>query len=207
MPIKVTIFSDFVCPFCFVGKGLIEHFKKEFDIEETWIPKELHPETPPEGRLAADFIDPFDLEQVVMTCNQRGAPYGIEFNEITVLANSRLALEAAEFAREAGSFPVFHDQMFRAYFTHGRNIGDMAVVLDVAAECGLDVHALKEALEDHRYSPKIEEGIAMAKAAGVTAIPTFLIEGQLPITGAVNDDLLRRALQRASDAHPVSARK
>jgi len=196
----MTIFSDFVCPFCFVGKGLVEHFKKEFDIEETWVPKELHPETPPEGLLAADIIDPFDMEQVIMTCNQRGAPYGIELNEITLLPNSRLALEATEFARDAGAFSAFHDRLFRAYLTNGENIGDRTVILDHAVQCGLDAHALNEALEDRRYTPRIEQGLSMAKAAGVTAIPTFLIQGQLPITGVVNEQLLRKALERAANS-------
>ncbi|WP_319582925.1 DsbA family protein [uncultured Pseudodesulfovibrio sp.] len=200
MPIKVTIFSDFVCPFCFVGSGIIDRLRQDFDILDTWLPHELHPETPPEGRPLDDLVDRFDLDQVIMTCNQRGKPYGIEFARAEILFNSRLSLEAAEFARDAGRYHDFHGRMFRAGFTEGRNIGDMAVVLDVAARTGLDPDPLKQALIDHRYAARVAEGSIKAKEAGVTALPTFIVEGQPRITGAVDESVIRKALQEAREA-------
>jgi predicted DsbA family dithiol-disulfide isomerase len=197
MPIDVTIFSDFVCPFCFVGTGIIDHLKRDFDITDTWLPHELHPETPPEGQALDDLFDRFDIDQVTMTCNRRGGPYGIGFTRMTLLANSRLALEAAEFARDAGRFHDFHGRMFRAGFTEGRNIGDMAVVLDVAGRSGLDPAGLKEALADHRYAARVADGSRRAGEAGVTALPTFLVEGRPRITGAVDESVLRQALEAA----------
>lgn len=197
MPIELTIFSDFVCPFCFVGSGIIDHLRRDFDIRDTWLPHQLHPETPPEGHPVDELMDRFDIDQVIMTCNQRGKPYGIRFTRMTTLSNSRLALEAAEFARDAGRFHDFHGRMFRACFTEGRNIGDMAVVLDVAVRSGLDRDGVKEALADHRYAARLADGSARAKAAGVTAIPTFVVQGQPSITGAVDEAVLRRTLEAA----------
>ena len=199
MPINVTIFSDFVCPFCFIGSGIIDRLRPDFDIRDTWVPHELHPETPPEGRPLDDLVDRFDLDNVIMTCNQRGEPYGIRFARAEMLFNSRLSLEAAEFARDAGCYHDFHGRMFRAGFTDGRNIGDMEVVLDVAARTGLELEPLKAALADHRYADRVADGSKKAREAGVTALPTFIVEGQPRITGAVDESVLRQALQTARE--------
>jgi predicted DsbA family dithiol-disulfide isomerase len=146
-----------------------------------------------------ELFDRFDIDQVTMTCNRRGEPYGIRFTEMTLLSNSRLALEAAEFARDAGRYRAFHERMFRACFTEGRNIGDMNVILDVAGNSGLDATALTDALADRRYGQRVEDGSRRAREAGVTAIPTFIIEGQPAVTGAVNESILREKIQAAME--------
>ncbi|MCJ2165564.1 DsbA family protein [Pseudodesulfovibrio sp. S3-i] len=171
-------------------------------MEETWIPHEIHPDTPPQGRIMTELFDQIDIDQVTMSCNQRGKPYGIRFKEMTLLANSRLALEAAEFARDAGAFQAFHGRIFEAYFTDGRNIGDLSVILDEAVRCGLDTYALKTALDERVHAGTVAEGSMAARAAGVTAIPTFLIPGQPPITGAVHEEVIRKALQQAASVIP-----
>ena len=147
-----------------------------------------------------ELFNRYDIDQVTRTCNQRGAPYGIRFGKLTRLSNSHLALEAAEFARDAGMYDDFHNRMFKAYFTDGRDIGDRDVILDEAARSGLDVQELKIALDENRYAGRVEDGSRAARAAGVTAIPTFLIEGQPPITGAVHEDIIRKALHAAARA-------
>jgi predicted DsbA family dithiol-disulfide isomerase len=200
MPIDVTIFSDFVCPFCFIGSGIIDRLRRDFDIRDTWVPHELHPETPPKGRPLDDLADRFDLDNVIMTCNQRGEPYGIRFARAERLFNSRLALEAAEFARDAGRYRDFHGRMFRAGFTEGRNIGEIPAVLDVAARTGLDTEELAAALADHRFAARVADGSKKAGEAGVTALPTFIVDGQPRITGAVDESVLRRALEEALKA-------
>jgi len=131
---------------------------------------------------------------------QRGEPYGIEFCDITLLANSRLSLEMAEFARDAGKYDTVHHALFEAYFTERRNIGEMDILLDIAKKQGLDTAELQAALEDGRYTERVKKGSEQARQAGVTAIPTFVIEGALPITGAIDEGLFRKALQAAQDA-------
>jgi predicted DsbA family dithiol-disulfide isomerase len=200
MPINMTIFSDFVCPFCFLASGILARLKRDFDITDIWLPHELHPETPPEGRPLDELVDRFDVDQVTMTCNQRGKPYGLSFARMELLPSSRLALEAAEFARDAGLFHDFHGRMFRACFSEAQNIGDMSVVLDVAGRTGLDLDGLREALADHRLAARVADGTRRAKEAGVTALPTLIVEGQPPLTGAVDESVLRKALETARDA-------
>lgn len=145
----------------------------------------------------------FDIDQAVITCNQRGAPYGIAFGDMALLSNTRLSLEAAEFAREQGAYHAFHNAVFKAGFTDGKNIGDMDVLLDVGESCGLNRMELQTSLEEHQYAELVAKGSEAAGAAGVTALPTFIIENLPPITGAVHEDAFRKVLQEAV-AHQVA---
>ncbi|BCS88848.1 hypothetical protein PSDVSF_20900 [Pseudodesulfovibrio sediminis] len=146
----------------------------------------------------ADLFDRRDIDQVTQTCNERGKPYGIKFGEIRRLSNSHRALEAAEFARVKGRYDALHSALFTAYFTHGRDIGNMPVLRELAAENGLDPDAMETAIVEGRFSEQVALGSEQAGQVGVTAIPTFLIEGAAPITGAVNESLFREALQAAA---------
>lgn len=202
MSIKITIYSDFVCPFCFIGAGIIDAFRDEFSLQDTWVPHEIHPDTPQEGRDMTELFNQFDIDNITGELRRRGKPYSIEFGDITRLANSRLALEAAEFARDNDAYHRAHMELFKAYFTHGRDIGDRGVLADVVRGCGLDQEAMLAALDKGLYQERVRQGAEAARRAGVTAIPTFVIQGQPPITGAISETLFREALQQAASELP-----
>jgi predicted DsbA family dithiol-disulfide isomerase len=90
--------------------------------------------------------------------------------------------------------------LFKAYFTFGRDIGDRTVLKTVAEDCGLDPNELMAALDEGRYTEQVRRGSDAARRDGVTAVPTFIIEGRPAITGAVSEALFREALQEATDA-------
>ena len=173
--------------------------KKDFDIEDTWIPHEIHPETPAEGRASTELFNQFDIDQVVTTCRQRGEPYNLEFGNMAWLSNTRLSLEAAEFARDMGRYEEFHHNVFKAYFSENRDIGDMAVLLDVAQKSGLNSEKLKLVLDEKRYADRVKEGSETARTDGVTAIPAFFIEGGETITGAVSEERFREVLKSVAE--------
>ena len=147
--------------------------KKEFDIEDQWVSFELHPETPLDGILLADRFPGADIEGMMAHLNHTGAPFGIRFGELKRLSNSRLALQAGEFARDQGAFHQFHDLLFKAYFTDIRDIGRIEVLLDEAGQAGLDAGALKTALEDGTYLSRLEEAGREARRQEVKAIPAL----------------------------------
>lgn len=170
--------------------------KQDYEIEDIWVPHELHPETPSEGQPIAEVFDQFDVDQVTFACRQKGAPYGLEFADMKVLSNTRLALQAAEFARDAGKYHEFHAAAFKAYFAEGRNIGDVDVLGDVARLCGLDEQGMMDALDNGMYARRVSEGSKAARDAGVRAIPAFHIEGCDPIVGAVSEERFREILSK-----------
>lgn len=139
------------------------------------------------------------MDHVLTVCRQRTEQYGLRFGERPWLSNSRLSLEAGEFAREHGRYDAFHHNIFKAYFSDGEDIGDMNVLLEVAKHSGLDPKELEEALDEGRYSVQVSQGSDEARKAGVTAVPTFIIEGHPPITGAIHEDKFREVLQSIVD--------
>jgi predicted DsbA family dithiol-disulfide isomerase len=149
----------------------VERLQREYPVKVEWSPFELHPETPPEGRVRQPRPGANRAEEVARAA-------GLVLRSPPISANSRLALEASEFAREAGAaaFDRFHRAVFRAYFEDGRNIGDREVLVDIARAAGLDGDALLSALTDRRYRAVVDEGIQWAAASGLTSTPTFIFD-------------------------------
>ena len=155
--------------------------KKEFDIDDEWLSFEIHPETPPEGVLLTEHLSHIDWDEMYTGLRKSGKEYNIEFGGVTILANSRKAFEASEFAREQGKYDELHEGLFYAYFTEVRNIGDEDVIMDVASKEGLDTSALKQALDaeiEKRKTgwkapePKIKTGYAYRYSQMVTSAST-----------------------------------
>ncbi|SOB59068.1 DSBA-like thioredoxin domain protein (fragment) [Pseudodesulfovibrio profundus] len=163
------------------------------------MPHEIHPDTPEEGRLMTDLFSQVDVDGVLEACRQHGAKYGIQFRDMEMLRNTRKALAAAEFARDHGKYDDFHHAVFKAYFNHGRDIGSVDTLMDIASSCGLDAKVMVTSLESGIYLERLAEGSAKARSMGVRAIPAFFIEDQPAITGAVAEarfrDILDRMLQ------------
>lgn len=164
-----------------------------------WIGYELHPETPPGGKSLRQLLPGFNPEKMSEGLNRAGAPYGISFNPIEVAANSRLALEACEFARDAGQFEKAHARLYQAYFQEGENIGEKSTLLRLLGEIGLDPHSLNNALDNHVYTSRLELAREKALEHGVTAVPTFIINGSEKIVGAQQYDVFVRHLNAHLD--------
>lgn len=116
-----------------------------------------------------------EIEDVYRQFNDHGRAYGLDFKVNEFLPNSRKALEATEFAREQGEFEAFHGLVFQRYFTDGKDIGDVAVLLGIAGELGLDREVLRRALDTGVYTSVVEANRRRAKDAGVVLLPTFFI--------------------------------
>jgi predicted DsbA family dithiol-disulfide isomerase len=183
MTINVRIFSDFTCPFCYLGAGIIEELKREFDIREEWVGYELHAETPEGGVLLAERFPDHDFDEFFEELRIKGRRYGCEFGNVTLLSNSRKALEAAELARDHGRHDVFHAMVFRAYFGEGRDIGETAVLLDVAAQAGLDQDELCKVLSEGRYAKRLKMARAEGDRHHVQVLPTFVFSDMQRIVG------------------------
>ena len=153
----------------------VERLQREFEIDVEWWPFELHPEIPLEG-IDRSGRNSERRSGYLERLSALAAEDGLDFRSPTRVPNSRWSLEAAEFAREQGAFAPYHRALFEAYFSQGRDIGDVDVLAELAVANGLDDAALREALTSRRYASLVEERTDEARQWGVSGTPTAIFE-------------------------------
>ena len=202
MPLKIVMFSDFVCPFCYIGFDVIQKLKPEFDLQIEWRGFQIHPEWPADGASAAQarqLGDPDARKAAWDRINAMADSVGLAMKPPSVLTNSRRALAAAEFARDSGAdHEAFEERVYRAYFTEDANIGDRDVVLRLATETGLDSAQVADAIDSPKYELRLKNNALTANQRGVSGVPTFFI-GDYPLVGAQSPDVMRSILKRATE--------
>lgn len=171
--------------------------KEEFDLEETWLPFEIHPETPVKGLLFKDAFSGYDSVAFLQSVEAKAKEVGVVFGEQELMCNSRKALICGEYAREKGLYEEFHAAVFKAYFTDGKDIGDEEVLFCIGEEVGLVRRKIADALQNKAYVDFIEKTIKTAKEMDLVAAPTFFIEGYGRIVGAVSVEEFRQAFRKA----------
>ena len=157
---------------------------------------ELHPETPLDGVLLSTRFRGRDLTGFYNQLNARGKEFGIVFGKAGLLPNSKLALQASEYARDQNKYDSFHENMFHAYFTCGLDIGNRDVVANVAEKSGLNEKEMFQAFGDGRYLRRLDEVRKDSEVINLTGVPTFIIENKHKIVGAQPLEVFRDLLQK-----------
>lgn len=134
------------------------------------------------------------MERMFTSLKSYGKLYGIEFKGTDLLSNSHLALAAGEYAKEKGKFEEFHEVVFHTYFTEGKDIGDIGVVLSIAEALGLDKEEIAEKLEDGTYDNVLHHTQEKAHRYDIASTPTFIIDDQYAIVGAQSIENFKEAL-------------
>jgi predicted DsbA family dithiol-disulfide isomerase len=173
----------------------VERLEREYDVEVEWLPFELHPEVPPEGMPVEQLLPAAYRERVEAGVALLAREAGLVLRRPARLANSRLALQAAEFARDAGAFEAAHVALFRAHWEEGRDLGAISTLLDVLGAAGLRVDGLREALERGSYAARIDRARKRADALGIDAIPAH-VAGPYVVLGAQPYPVFEELMQR-----------
>ena len=176
----------------------IEKLKQEFDIEAVLVHFPLHPETPPEGRSMAEMyagrgVDPEAMYQrMKRLMDAEGLPYGRR----THTYNSRLAQELGKWADTQPGGEAIHAALYRAYFVDARNIGDPAILVDIAASVGLSAERAREVIAERRFKDAVDADWAKSRQWGVTGVPTF-VAARYGVVGAQPYEVLEQLLEKA----------
>ena len=191
--LQITLVSDYICPWCYVGLVRLEQLRQDYGITLTACAFDLRPGIPPEGIAREEAskgktYPPGYLDNL----RQTALDVGIELKRPSLVPNTRKAHEATEFARDTGGdLWAVQRVLFRAYFEEERNIGDTDVVVRACADAGVDADALREALDEGRYGGEIEKQMAWSRSNGVSGVPTMIFNGRFAVVGAQDVELLR----------------
>ncbi len=202
--VRIDIWSDYVCPFCYLELPLIQRLQQAHSgqVEVVWRAFELRPDPKP-------TLDP-DGEYLHTTWNRSVYPMAAERGMVLKLPpvqpRSRLACEAVAYAREQGRFDAMHETLFRAFFEDGRDIGNTEVLIEIGAEIGLERDGLAEALGSGRYTGAVHEDQQLAYKLGVSGVPIMVFrpagagwDRAFGVSGAVPYETMASALRQALD--------
>jgi predicted DsbA family dithiol-disulfide isomerase len=213
---RVEVWSDVVCPWCYIGKRrletALERFPHRDQVEVVWRSFQLDPSVP-EGEthatlpaLAAKYGTSVEAMRANMArVEEVAAGEGLEYHLADgVSGNTLLAHQALHLAAERGKGGELKERLLHAHFEEGRSVFDVDSLAELAAEVGLDPAEVREALADRRYLPAVHSDAATAQALGATGVPFFVVDRKYGAAGAQPAELLLNILERAwADAHPL----
>lgn len=176
-PIRVAMYTDYICPFCFIGNLRLEKLRDEYDLDVDWRFLEIHPDTPPEGKPVSELgYSRRQWRQMMRNFARMAEEEGIKLPPRTFTTNSRRALKLAQAAREhqTAAFETLNHRLYEAYFLERDNIGDPDVLRALAAECGVEPEILEGAWDDPAYDEILQSNQRSAVHWGVAATPTYV---------------------------------
>ena len=219
---KIDIWSDIVCPFCYLGKRRLEDalgdFEHRDEVEVTWHSFELdrHADAVPSGELVDLVAVKYGTtrEQAVAqheSMATAAAELGLQFNwQDAKPSNTFDAHRVVHAAAEQGLADVAHERLMRAYFTEGLAVGDRDTLVRLAVEIGLDEAAVRTMLDSDDFGNHVRSDEATAKMLGIEGVPFFVFDRKYGVSGAQPPALFAEALRQAWDtrhevAEPVAA--
>ena len=199
--IRIDVWSDYVCPFCYLELPLLQRLEQEMggELHVAWRAFELRPEPKPTLDPNGDYLLTTWERSVYPLARERGMALKLP----PVQPRSRKAFEAVAFAEAQGRFATMHEALFRGFFKQGRDIGDVDVLCAISAEAGLDPAALRAALDDGRHLAAVLDDQKLAQALGVSGVPIMFLrrmgagwEEAAPLRGAVPYAMMQGAVAR-----------
>ncbi|HEX6027095.1 MAG TPA: DsbA family oxidoreductase [Solirubrobacter sp.] len=209
MPLTVEIWSDIVCPWCYLGKrrfeAALEAFEHRDDVTVMWRSFELDPDAPvnPEGtateRLAAKYGMSVERAQTLHAeMTARAAAEGLEYRfDIARGGNTFDAHRMIHLAATYGHQAEAQERLMRAYFTEGEAISDRETLVRLISELGVDETEAREALEQGRFADDVREDEVLASRLGIQGVPFFVLDRRYGVSGAQPPETLLQALQHA----------
>jgi predicted DsbA family dithiol-disulfide isomerase len=214
--VKIEIWSDVVCPWCYVGKRHLEQALGRFvhrdEVDVVWKAYELDPHAPPERvgsypeRIARKYgISDGQARASIQRIVDAGADAGIDFRFDDLRAGNTFdAHRLLHFAQSLGVQNDLKERLLFATFTEGRPIGDPETLVELAGDVGIAEPEARRVVESDAFEREVRQDEARAMETGVTGVPFFVFDGRLGVSGAQPPETLLHVLERAwSEANPI----
>ena len=200
--LKVTVYSDYICPFCYVGNHRLQRLRDSYELKINWCFLEIHPETSAQSEPIDSLDYPSEQWQQLLTNLERIAQEEqIPLSKLEFITNSKDALLLSEASKKCGKeiFYRLHDALFHAYFVGQENIGDRNVLREIASSCGIDEHIIDDAWEDRQYQQTLLNNYQLARNHDIQSVPSFIF-GKRVLTGVVAEATFREAAEQLATA-------
>jgi len=207
-PLSIDVFSDVVCPWCFIGKRRLEKailLAPEVPVLVNWRPYFLNPWVPREGMSRSDYlttkfgsVDRYTsiAQRVAQAARTEGLTYAAD--KIARQPNTLDCHRLIRWAGESGAAARMEERLMELYFTEGADLSDRAVLVQAAVDCGMDGDRVGNLLASDNDIEQVEAEVNAAKNAGIDGVPCFIFGGVFAVSGAQSPDYLADAIRRAA---------
>ena len=193
---KIEIWSDVMCPFCYIGKRnfetALEQFSEKNHIEVIWKSFQLDPSLP---EVATDSqedylvkrkgMSPEQVQEMLAHVTETAKKANLDYHlDKSVMVNSRKAHQLIQFAKTKMLGDEAEERLFKAFFTEGKNIADLATLTQLGKDIGLNEQELHQAFTDDQYQLAVSQDIQEARNLGVSGVPFFVFDRKYGVSGA-----------------------
>lgn len=213
---KIEIWSDVMCPFCYIGKKNFENalaelpFKDKIDVE--WKSFQLDPslETGVATTTAEYFRDKkgfpeAQAKQMTAQVTEMGKSVGIDFNfENAIITNTFPAHKLIHLAKKKNLGAEMEEELFKAHFLDGKNIGDEKILMGLGEKLGLNSEEIIEALSSKEIDLEVKHEIIEASQLGISGVPFFVIDQKYGVSGAQPVETFKEAITQAYNENTVT---
>lgn len=208
--LTIEIVADIVCPWCFIGKrrlatavALVRKDHPDFAFHTRWLPFFLNPDTPPEGEPYLPFLERkfggrAPVEALFARVREAGQVYGLDyaFEKIPLRANTLRAHRLIHWVQQRGDADALLERLFVAQFQRGEYIGDIALLAQIADDCGYDAETVAAYLRSSEDVLLLQTRERQIRAMGISMVPTFIFPGNRVIVGAEDPAILAQAMRQ-----------
>lgn len=206
---KVEIWSDVMCPFCYIGKRRFEDALQQFEhkdkVEIEWKSFQLNPNmvTDPSVNISQYLADAKGwtldyAQQMNNHVTEMAAEVGLTYHmDTAVVANSFNAHQFTHLAKKHGLGDDAEEALFKAYFTDGKNVDDTDTLAELGTAIGLDAEEIKQTLAANAYADAVKHDIAEAQYLGIQGVPFFVMNGKYGVSGAQAVPVFSQTIEKA----------
>lgn len=194
MSLKIEVYSDYVCPFCYLAEFPLQEAIKGKDVEMEWMPFELRPYPAETLKPEGEYLQYAWTTAVYPLAQQMGVP--IQLPSVSPQPHTHLAFEGFQFAKEHGKGNEYNHRVLTAFFVESQDIGDIQVLTKLAGEVGLDEKRFEAALTSRKYREAHQQALRQAyERVGQTGVPTFVI-GNQTLAGLQDQETLEAVIHK-----------
>jgi len=190
---KLYIFSDYVCPWCYIGQSRLKKIQKKTNFKTELIHFPLHPETPEKGTELTKLFDCTKKELIEKNnfMKQLMSEENLYFRARSHTFNSRLAQELGFWAEKIKNNYKIHDKIYHAYFYEQKNLSDLNVLLDIAKSADLDIFEAEKILYERTFKNNIDKHWQISLKSRVSGVPTYALKSRFLVGAQSEQNLLK----------------